>query len=458
MCSVFTVFRVFFLSAPTLLISFLRSMVWPQAKIFLCLWHVRKAWAENAIKKISSVAERTTVLQMLGDIMYGKGCGVSDDPIDWALEQLDCISNTRPLASAFMRYMNDVWRAKTPMWCVGARRIPHAGQNTNAAIESYHCNLKSVLNSAKERFVGRRMDWLIYHLTGDVLTHYWYSVQCKAYGFIRNKKQEGIVASAIVGANDIPDSNVLICMDEGVAYVGSVNNRPKVWTIKCPDSEWAQCDCPVAQQGMICKHTIKVFKMLHPGIEDGAIVREAGTRHGTRRCTPLADCYTRLSQQTTHIYVPDDACTPLEVEPVVQDNVLPLHADEEHNTEAAVDPVSLDSDNPSQFSSQFTQMDSNSIPLSQESSSQVPPTETAQNIYSTLALKAEQHPVLQNHLIAGLRHIRGKQNQLIAQGATQMPLTPTTASFPERAGDNSLKRRRSFLEFPLPRRKLSISK
>ena len=72
--------------------------------------------------------------------------------------------------------MDENWRAKTPMWCVGARRIPHAGQNTNAAIESYHCNLKSVLNSAKERFVGRRMDWLIYHLTEDVLTHYWYSV------------------------------------------------------------------------------------------------------------------------------------------------------------------------------------------------------------------------------------------------------------------------------------------
>ena len=222
-------------------------MVWPQAKSFLCLWHVRKAWAENAVKKIGCAAERTIVLQMLGDIMYGKGCNVDDDPIDWALQQLDNISSSRPLARLFMKYMNEFWRAKTPMWCVGARRIPHAGQNTNAAIESYHCNLKSVLNSAKERFVGRRMDWLIYHLTGDVLTHYWYSVQCKAFGFIRNKNQEGIVASAIIRANDIPDTNVLICEDEDVAYVGSVNNRPKVWTIKCPNSEWAQCDCPVAK-------------------------------------------------------------------------------------------------------------------------------------------------------------------------------------------------------------------
>jgi hypothetical protein len=101
-------------------------MVWPQAKKKLCLWRVRKVWAENAVKKISCAAERTIVLQMLGDIMYGKCCRVDDDPTDWALHQLDMISNTCPLATAFMRYVNEFWRAKTPMWCVGARRIPHA--------------------------------------------------------------------------------------------------------------------------------------------------------------------------------------------------------------------------------------------------------------------------------------------------------------------------------------------
>ena len=94
---------MFFISAHNLLFWLMRSMVWPQAKISLCLWHVRKSWAENAIKKISNAAKHTTVLQMLGDIMYGKGCNVDDDPIDWALDQLDNISNTRPLASAFMQ-------------------------------------------------------------------------------------------------------------------------------------------------------------------------------------------------------------------------------------------------------------------------------------------------------------------------------------------------------------------
>ena len=192
--------------------------------------------------------------------------------------------------------------------------------------------------------------------------------------------------------------------------------------------------------------------MLHLEIEDGAIVREAGTRHGTQRGTPMKDCYARLSQQTTEIHVPDDGSSPVEVEPVVLDNVLHEEDAEEHTP---LDTVVVGSENLSQLSSQFTYMDSNALHLSQESSSQAAPAAIAQNIYASLALKAEQHPVLQNHLIAGLRHIRGKQDQLLAQGVA---LTPTTSSFPERTGDNSLKRRRSFLEFPLSKRRLSISK
>jgi hypothetical protein len=63
------------------LVFFVDNIVWPEAKIFLYLWHVRKNWAENAIKKIPEVTKRATVLQMLGDIMYGKGCFVWDDPV-----------------------------------------------------------------------------------------------------------------------------------------------------------------------------------------------------------------------------------------------------------------------------------------------------------------------------------------------------------------------------------------
>ena len=81
-------------------------MVWPDAKKYLCPWHVRKALAENAVKKISSNVEHTIVLQMFGDIMYEKGCNVDDDHVDWALDQLDKISHSWLYATSLWEHTN----------------------------------------------------------------------------------------------------------------------------------------------------------------------------------------------------------------------------------------------------------------------------------------------------------------------------------------------------------------
>lgn len=147
--------------------------------------------------------------------MYKKECGIGKDPVDWVLMQLDKISNTRPRAIVFMRYIKDVWRPKMSMWCVGARQIYHAKQNTNVALEFYHSNFMSILNLVKDRYVGWQMNCLIQHLMSDVITHYQYIVQCKAFGSISNMKQEGIFVSTITIIDAKLDTNVLICMDEG---------------------------------------------------------------------------------------------------------------------------------------------------------------------------------------------------------------------------------------------------
>ncbi len=126
------------------------------------------------------------------------------------------------------------------------------------------------------------MDWLIFHLVGDVLTRYWYGVQCKLSRYVKNKKQEGIVASAVLKAQDILDSNVLLCL----IYVTSINHTPKIWTIHSSSFEWPQCDCPLAKQGIACKHVMKVIKMLHPNIHDGAIVRNTCTFHQINKGPP----------------------------------------------------------------------------------------------------------------------------------------------------------------------------
>jgi hypothetical protein len=71
------------------------------------------------------------------------------------------------------------------------------------------------------------MDWLIFHLTGDVLTHYWYAVQYKLYRFITKKSAEQVVASAVLRSKDIPNHLVkLFPGGQDIAQVISVNHWP----------------------------------------------------------------------------------------------------------------------------------------------------------------------------------------------------------------------------------------
>jgi hypothetical protein len=130
--------------------------------------------------------------------------------------------------------------------------------------------MKRILYSSWKKLKGRKMDWLIYNLVGDVLTHYWYGVQCKMFEYVKNLKQEGFVARALLRIHDILDTNVLLHPDgEDVAFVASTNHLGKVWTIHAPTSKWRQCESPFAAQGVVCKHLMKVFKMFHPNIGDG---------------------------------------------------------------------------------------------------------------------------------------------------------------------------------------------
>lgn len=79
------------------------------------------------------------------------------------------------------------------MWAIRYKNIPHIGQDTNAAIESYHGNFKFILTSFRQCFTCKRIDWFIFHLVGNVFTNYKYALQCKVYGFIWKKKAKGII-------------------------------------------------------------------------------------------------------------------------------------------------------------------------------------------------------------------------------------------------------------------------
>ncbi|KAG0573812.1 hypothetical protein KC19_VG211300 [Ceratodon purpureus] len=159
--------------------------------------------------------------------------------------------------------------------------MPHANQDTNAAVESYHTNLKAILRTSRQKFGGRRVDWLIYHLLKDVLTHYWYAMQCKLYGFIKNGKAEGIVASAVIRDEEIPDEHVKISEEYDITYVASQTNFPTIWVISSPNSDWASCNCPLGMRGNICKDVVKVFCMINVDLHPVEIIRFGGSLRGT---------------------------------------------------------------------------------------------------------------------------------------------------------------------------------
>jgi len=144
--------------------------------------------------------------------------------------------------------------------------------------------MKQFFYFSQERLTRCKMDWFIYNLIRDVLTHYWYGVQCKKFGYVKIKKQKGIVASAFLRAHDIPNTNVLLPKWGGHCICGIHQPPRKSADHTCSNFKMAECDCPLIAQGIVCKHVMKVFKMLHQNIRDiGSIVREINILHGVTK-------------------------------------------------------------------------------------------------------------------------------------------------------------------------------
>jgi len=66
-------------------------------------------------------------------------------------------------------------------------------------MESFHNTLKKILYSSQEKLVGCQVDWFIYHLVSDVFIHYWYGVQCKIFGYIKNQNVKELLLMLCFG-------------------------------------------------------------------------------------------------------------------------------------------------------------------------------------------------------------------------------------------------------------------
>lgn len=379
--------------------------VWPGVKVFLCLWHVRRAWLKQAVAKIKDHAIRAGVFKGLGRIMYDTKCPPGDGMGPWAIRQLDALRDSFPIVSNFWAYFDKQWADKTHMWVVGHRNLPYAGQDTNAAIESYHSNLKATLRASKGRAHGRRLDWVIYELTEEILSHYWYQAMRKQHGFVPNLKQEQFVINAVLKAREIPDSCVTLPIaTDGPALVTSMNNATKLYSVYSPDCEWGCCDCIWALKGNICKHQIKVLMILHPDLAEGTITRYCGSLAGT--CEGG-----RANMLDPLVHFPGD-CD--DIEPSCT-NTTGLHV----TSGECVTPCAEDME------------------------------ATVRKLAIEVVDVAKGDNFLLKHLLADLHIVRGKQQTLLAQvkhGLVE-PSQPDVHFTPNEDGSNmSLKRRRDFLE------------
>jgi hypothetical protein len=140
---------------------------------------------------------------------------------------------------------------------VGFQNLPYVGQDTNAAIESYHGTLKAQLKSGKSRLIGCCVDWCIHELVGDVLTHYWYQNLCKIFRFMNNKHQQLFVVGALLGAWLILDTNVTLpsYYDGGPTHIMS-SKKP----ICCTPSTTQHQSGHVVTMSM---HNVKTFASIN---------------------------------------------------------------------------------------------------------------------------------------------------------------------------------------------------
>ena len=250
--------------------------------------------------------------------------------------------------------------------------------------------------------IGLRVDWLIHELTGEVLTHFWYQCLRKRFGFVINKQHEYIVVGALLKACNIPDIHVTLAIHDGApATVKSCTKVDVLYTVFNPGSEWACCTCSQANRGYICKHKLKVLRMMKPDLEEGSIARLCGSLKGT-----VHDGEEKVFSQTPNCTAPARE-TSTSFSPEAPEAELG-------------DPLVMDS------------ME-----------------EEVWKIVQKLIQDAEGNDVLLRHLLSGVQRLKGTQSKLTVDMERGV-LHPSqkTPHFDIVQDDNgySLKRRRDFLE------------
>ncbi|GFQ03851.1 hypothetical protein PHJA_002528900 [Phtheirospermum japonicum] len=107
-----------------------------QCSVLICFWRVRHAWHKNLMRRCSDSEMRAKIAKKLGEAVNKicKGAGTANVFEDFMVESVD--------AAEFMDYFKAIWYPRIGMWTRALKTLPLASQETCAAIEFYHEQLK----------------------------------------------------------------------------------------------------------------------------------------------------------------------------------------------------------------------------------------------------------------------------------------------------------------------------
>ena len=110
-----------------------------------------------------------------------------------------------------------------------------------------------------------------------------YKQAYKKAGFMTNRKAEGVLTSAVIAAQAIPDSFVELLDSSGaIAHVTSMSDLSVKYQVTDAGGVSAKCNCPQGRLHYMCKHVVKVISLsLSQGYTDAQIIQALGTRAGT---------------------------------------------------------------------------------------------------------------------------------------------------------------------------------
>ncbi|OUZ99897.1 zinc finger protein [Macleaya cordata] len=243
--------HAFIMDDPSFEISIIRDAF--QCRVLLCLWHVRRSWIRSLLKNSCNFVVQQEMSKHLGRILY------CTRDISSAVDAVEEFMQIFVDQCAFMEYFKDRWLPRIDMWVNAMRTLPVANQELNAAIESYHLNVKFKLFNEQHSVSWLRVDWLVHTLTTEFHSLYWLAQYSEETGYFRNLKEGSLSTNSWYRALHIPDVDVILDEEDlRIVRVISQTDRSLAYTIWNPGSEFSLCDCPWSRLGNLCKHVIKV--------------------------------------------------------------------------------------------------------------------------------------------------------------------------------------------------------